>query len=412
MSLEKSIALVVRDAKGGPIVTYTNMARAIADYVQDIHLFVFGFDKKRIESAEDENANRPSNNTTEYVVLPINGLKRYFVLASELLKVISRNDILVFSDTSLVGLALVIFAKLLERVTVFIPLGFYHREIRENLFKRPRLENALARADLKLCEPVIVRLAKILILPDHRMYGQFSKRFDNTLVLWPEFGLVDTDKYRQVTSTRTKYRRKLGLKASDVVIGYIGRLDSHSGFDLFLRTARTLIDEIAHVKFLVIGEGPLRPSLMDLTREFGSRVNYLGYVDHGDISNWIQTIDVALLPNREPLCGLSNVFLELLSSGVAVVTTPVGTRYIALADHSDFGLVVDQNPWRISSAIKKLVSFHKPDQLRRKRDIFVRKFSLPAYGKTFLGLINDALNAQKKRRQVILLLRGTARHLS
>jgi glycosyltransferase involved in cell wall biosynthesis len=106
-------------------------------------------------------------------------------------------------------------------------------------------------------------------------------------------------------------------------IGMIARMNAdyknHRGF---LRAAKMLSEKFSHLEFVLAGDGPLRGGLEKEAAELGLRegVKFLG--DRRDISAVLASLDISVVPSASE--SLSNVMLESMAAGIAVVATAVG----------------------------------------------------------------------------------------
>ena len=106
-------------------------------------------------------------------------------------------------------------------------------------------------------------------------------------------------------------------------IGMISRMnDTVKRHDLFLRVAAKLSPRFPDLQFVLVGDGPLRPSLEELARELGlgERAIFLG--DRRDVAAVLASLDISVLPSTSE--SLSNAILESMAAGVAVVAANVG----------------------------------------------------------------------------------------
>ena len=78
---------------------------------------------------------------------------------------------------------------------------------------------------------------------------------------------IDTDRL-QPLSGDNEFRSDAGLSAADFVVLWAGTLGHVSGAELIIDTAELLRDQ-AHIKFLVVGEGPLLQSLVARSEHLG-----------------------------------------------------------------------------------------------------------------------------------------------
>jgi glycosyltransferase involved in cell wall biosynthesis len=132
---------------------------------------------------------------------------------------------------------------------------------------------------------------------------------------------LDLDRVR-VTRPAAELRRELNLGAQDFVIGTMGRLVPVKGLEAFLKAARLIRDRREHVKFLIVGDGPLKETLQALVRHLGleSDVLFLGHRNDGyDV---LAMMDVLVLPSLSE--GIPIVLLEALALARPVVATRVG----------------------------------------------------------------------------------------
>jgi glycosyltransferase involved in cell wall biosynthesis len=109
-------------------------------------------------------------------------------------------------------------------------------------------------------------------------------------------------------------RVSLQLGSAPLVVG-IGRLVEQKNWPVFIEAAGRLEGP----SFAVAGEGPLRRELMDLAREAGNRVRFLGVVD--DIAALVGLASCVVFTSTWE--GLPLTLLEALSLGAPVVATAV-----------------------------------------------------------------------------------------
>lgn len=102
----------------------------------------------------------------------------------------------------------------------------------------------------------------------------------------------------------------------------VGRLVEQKNHELFLRAARRLLHELPDVRFVIVGDGPLRATLVARASELGiaHRVTFAG--ERNDVDQVLRGAALFWLTSRWE--GLPNVVLESLASGVPVVATDVG----------------------------------------------------------------------------------------
>ena len=124
---------------------------------------------------------------------------------------------------------------------------------------------------------------------------------------------------------RKKARNSLEFSSESRIVLTIGSQDEVKGtkylieaFDM-LRTRK-----IEPLLLILIGDGPLRRSLVTMSKELGicESVVFLGKKPHRELPLWLNAADVFCLPSLRE--GYPNVVLEALACGVPVAATDVG----------------------------------------------------------------------------------------
>ncbi len=135
-------------------------------------------------------------------------------------------------------------------------------------------------------------------------------------------------------------------RGPDTVVAFVGRLVEVKNPERFLRAA-ALVDG---ARFMVVGDGELRPSLEALAAELGVDVTFTGAVP--DARALIAQADVMVVSSNSE--GQSIATLEALAAGTPVVSTPVSGMAGLLGDGA--GIVVgDFTPEALAAAIAELV---------------------------------------------------------
>ncbi len=135
-------------------------------------------------------------------------------------------------------------------------------------------------------------------------------------------------------------RDALGLGRDALVVGTVARLVPDKGLECFLRMAAIIRAERTDVKFLIVGEGPLRHSLEQMAELNGLAQDVVFAGHRTDIPELMQAMDLFVLPTRRE--GFGVVFAEAMAMGKATVGSDIGpiaevvedgvTGYLAPAD--------------------------------------------------------------------------------
>jgi glycosyltransferase involved in cell wall biosynthesis len=113
-------------------------------------------------------------------------------------------------------------------------------------------------------------------------------------------------------------------KIAPYVVGTVGRLYSQKNHKLFLDMAKLLLNSYGRgdMKFLIVGDGPLRNELEDYARHLKIDSSVLFAGERTDVPELLQDMDIFVTTSSYE--GLSNTIMEAMSAGLPVVATDVG----------------------------------------------------------------------------------------
>jgi glycosyltransferase involved in cell wall biosynthesis len=119
-------------------------------------------------------------------------------------------------------------------------------------------------------------------------------------------------------------RRKFNMRKNERYIITTSRLTEKNGVGDLIASLQFLPED---VKLLVLGTGPLETDLRREAKSIagesgGERVQFLGQVPYGEISNYLFISDVFCRPSLSE--GFGSSFIEAMAAGIPVVATPVG----------------------------------------------------------------------------------------
>jgi glycosyltransferase involved in cell wall biosynthesis len=162
------------------------------------------------------------------------------------------------------------------------------------------------------------------------------------------------DRLAQVTS-RAAARLVLGLSPTDFAVIFSGKLIERKGIDVLLNTARLMVQEGRHLRFVVIGDGPLRPVVEHAAAQLPKGTLQLaGFVNQSNLGDWFAAADTFILPSRHETWGL--VVNEAMHFGVPVVVSNAVGCIRDLVDHAETGLVADsEDPQSFARALSLLM---------------------------------------------------------
>jgi len=111
------------------------------------------------------------------------------------------------------------------------------------------------------------------------------------------------------------------------IIGYVGRLVPEKGVEDMLEALSLLVALPWECR--IAGDGPSRGNLIELASKFkiAERVSFMGYVPHSEMTRYVKSLSVLILPSRtRPNWKeqFGRVLIEALAAGVPVIGTNSG----------------------------------------------------------------------------------------
>lgn len=139
-------------------------------------------------------------------------------------------------------------------------------------------------------------------------------------------------------------------------VGFAGRLVPVKRIDIFINTARHLLDNYPELKIKchIFGDGPLRDELEQLNRKLKTDdiVSFKGHSNN--ISEEIQKMDALLVTSDHE--GLPMVLLETMALGTPIISHAVG-GIPHLLDQGECGILITENePASYAAAIETLIN--------------------------------------------------------
>lgn len=180
-------------------------------------------------------------------------------------------------------------------------------------------QGALANAIFKTAERIAARFTTHFVTVADAMTHQYLKagigrpeQFTRILSGFP------LEPFLQATNDLS-LRSQRGLAPTDFVVGKLARFDTLKGHHDVLACAPELVRRVPHIKFLLIGDGPLRSSIQAKVRALGLADYFVftGLVPPTEIPALIGLLDVLIhLSYRE---GLPRALPQALAASKPVV---------------------------------------------------------------------------------------------
>lgn len=132
---------------------------------------------------------------------------------------------------------------------------------------------------------------------------------------------LDLSPYEQWREKRELLREEISADSDEVLVGIVGRITEIKNHALFLQAAAQLVQRTNQkVRFLVIGDGPLREELERQANAIDANIQFLGM--RSDPEVFYPGLDVVALTSKNE--GTPLTLIEAMANARPVVSTLVG----------------------------------------------------------------------------------------
>jgi glycosyltransferase involved in cell wall biosynthesis len=164
---------------------------------------------------------------------------------------------------------------------------------------------------------------------------------------------LDLEPFLAGAGQRGKLRRELGLIDGEPLVGIVGRIFPIKNHRLFLEAAARVAKELDGARFLVVGDGVLRPAMEDYAHALGlaNRVMFTGW--RRDLPVIYPDLDALVISSNNEGTPVSAI--EAMAAGCPVVATRVGGLPDLIADGETGFLVPPRDPAALAIRILELL---------------------------------------------------------
>jgi glycosyltransferase involved in cell wall biosynthesis/peptidoglycan/xylan/chitin deacetylase (PgdA/CDA1 family) len=205
----------------------------------------------------------------------------------------------------------------------------------------PRLTGAKVILDIHDIVPEFY--ASKFDVPGHQTGVKMLKRMERAAARFSDHVIISNHLWRDKFAARTGTESKCSVFVNNVnsriftrrsrtrlddkfIIIFPGGLQWHQGLDIALRAFQTVSREVPAAEFHIYGDGMMKGSLLDLTRELGleDKVRFFDPIPVREIVEVMANADLGIVPKRADSFGneaYSTKIMEFMSLGIPVVVS-------------------------------------------------------------------------------------------
>ena len=186
-----------------------------------------------------------------------------------------------------------------------------------------------------------------------------------------------------------------GLAAGDWVLGLIGRVEFwQKRQDLAIEAFALARQQVAHLKLLLVGDGPDLATLKELARAAGveDAVVFAGWADN--LSAVYSAIDALVIPSRYE--GVPLVMLQAMYFGRPVLASAVDGMADTLPPH---WLFPSGDAPALAARMVQASRLTERDLLDANQQLVINSYSMPAFEKAFMAAVQSTAGRHQAARR-------------
>lgn len=155
--------------------------------------------------------------------------------------------------------------------------------------------------------------------------------------------------------------KKRELPQEEIILLSIGRLVETKGHEYSIRAFAQLEKEFPTLKYMIIGDGPLREKLEELIKQYGltDKISLPGWFPRDEIVKWLNNAHIFVHPSitSSGNCqeGIPNVLMEAMATGLPIIGTNHGGIPELVEDGISGFLVPEKNICLLAEKIRYLI---------------------------------------------------------
>lgn len=241
------------------------------------------------------------------------------------------------------------------------------------------------------------KTANELIVPTKKTYDLFKQKYGvekNIYIIPTGIEVERFFKENIDTITIDNLKKDLGIKKSDFVVTFVGRIAKEKNVDFLIDAHKDLLKKNKNIKLIIIGDGPELSSFKNKVNKLKLNDNILftGRVSWEHIPVYYQLSSVFATASTTETQGLT--VIEAMAGGVPP---------ICIEDESFKNVVIDELNGRLFKTKRKYKSiildlYNNPEKLQKlskQARINAEIHSARHYAESVLDVYNHAINSKK-----------------
>ena len=196
----------------------------------------------------------------------------------------------------------------------------------------------------------------------------------------------------------TEFKKSLGILENEKVILFLGRVAEEKSIDILLNAMPSVFEKMPNAKFLIVGDGPSKKSLEELTEKLGlqDKVIFKGVVPRDEVPKYYNIADLFVNASVTETQGLT--FIEAMAAQTPIVAkyAPNLTEFIK---HMHNGVLVKHDSEFSKTIVSVLNNSELRDKLASNGFITANNYSLKEFGDKLEYVYNEIIDNYKIKNE-------------
>lgn len=145
---------------------------------------------------------------------------------------------------------------------------------------------------------------------------------------------IDVDSFAGGSNARSRVRVELGIRDDQLVIGHVGRFVTVKNHRFLLEVFKSVLESNPEAVLVLVGDGSLLNSMMDLAVKMGIGESVLFLGNRGNVFELYAAFDLFCLPSLYE--GFPMVGIECQASGTPILASDAITREASVTSLMEF----------------------------------------------------------------------------
>ena len=243
---------------------------------------------------------------------------------------------------------------------------------------------------LFLCDKTIDEL----IVPTEKAKELFKDKYKVKRDVYVIPSGIDTTRFYKENIDKNEIinlRKDLGLKNTDFIVLYVGRIAKEKSIDFLINNFNSVLKRIPKAKMIIVGDGPDIKDLIDLAKKEGleNKIIFAGKAPWTDVPKYYSLCDVFVTASKTETQGLT--VMEAMGASKPVVAIRDESFELMITDKKD-GLFFDDE----KSYVDMIYEVYKNKKLRDEISFNARltadKYSPYNYAKNVLKVYEKVIS--------------------